>query len=257
MGIRTNVGEIDFGSVTSESYITIRDAATNHRGETTIGEVLAAGAYTSTDAITAHSGGGKASATPLTKQFHRVTTAAATAAPFDSVLLPAAVVGMFVILVNSAANPIQVFGAGTNTINDVATGTGITVQARSVDMFVCPVTGKWYTEASVGSFGPFPTVSTTNAITALGVDQATAVPLTTVMNRVTGGDASAGVLLPVSAAGMQIFVYNAAAETINVYAQPTETINGASSATGFALATGKNASFAAPVAGSWHAILSA
>jgi Ca2+-binding RTX toxin-like protein len=70
-------------------------------------------------------GGGQTSATALTTIFNEVVTAVATAA--DSVKLPApSKVGQIVIVTNAhASNSMQVFGAGTDTINGVATATGV------------------------------------------------------------------------------------------------------------------------------------
>ena len=59
--------------------------------------------------------------TALTAQINSVDTTAATSSPFDSVQLPAAVMGAWMIVVNNTANPMQVFGAaspGTDTINE-------------------------------------------------------------------------------------------------------------------------------------------
>src|SRR5258708_32661582 len=76
--------------------------------------------------LTAFAGGGQASATPLPSEFNVVAPSVATTPPFDSVLLPASVPGLDVVVVNSTANPIQVYGSGTDTINGVAAATGIT-----------------------------------------------------------------------------------------------------------------------------------
>lgn len=97
---------------------------------------------TATDAITAHAGGGQASATALTSTINRVSTVATAA---DSVKLPASAAGLYVMLVNGAAtNSMQVFGSGTDTINDVATGTGVAQAAGVSAIYFCPVAGKWY-----------------------------------------------------------------------------------------------------------------
>lgn len=102
---------------------------------------LSAGALTGADGITAHAGGGQGSATALTAGINRVTTVATAA---DSVALPAATAGLFVAIVNDAANALQAFGAGTDTINDVATATGVPVAGKTMAVFFCPVAGKWY-----------------------------------------------------------------------------------------------------------------
>lgn len=95
-----------------------------------------------TDAIAAAAGGGQTNATPLTSGVSRITTVATAA---DSVKLPASVAGMFVLVVNGhATNSMQVFGAGTDTINDIATATGVAQAAGKAALYFCPVAGKWY-----------------------------------------------------------------------------------------------------------------
>lgn len=96
-------------------------------------------------AVTAKSGGGQSSATALTKVYNNVTVAAAAG---DSVALPAAVVGLSVIVANnssSPANPIQVFGnnAAGDTINGYATATGVPLGINSVAIFTCYTAGNW------------------------------------------------------------------------------------------------------------------
>lgn len=90
--------------------------------------------------ITAHSGGGQASATALTGFFNRVDTVAVAA---DSVALPAPTfVGQEVVVVNNAAtNSMQVFGSGTDTINGVATATGVAQAAGKMAIYKAATTG--------------------------------------------------------------------------------------------------------------------
>lgn len=78
-----------------------------------------------TDGITAFAGGGKASATPLTSAVNRLSTVATGA---DSVLLPAVSandIGLEVEIINDGAAAAQVFGQGSDTIDAVATATGV------------------------------------------------------------------------------------------------------------------------------------
>lgn len=90
--------------------------------------------------ITAHAGGGQANATLLTGEFNRVDTVATAA---NSVKLPApSVVGQVVAVVNNAAsNSMQVFGSGTDTINGVATGTGVAQAAGKMGYYQAATTG--------------------------------------------------------------------------------------------------------------------
>lgn len=94
------------------------------------------------DAITAHSGGGQANAVALTKQVNRISTVAAAN---DSVKLPPSAPGLQIAVVNGAAsNSMQVFGAGTDTINGAAAATGVAQGAGLTAIYVCPVAGKWF-----------------------------------------------------------------------------------------------------------------
>lgn len=95
--------------------------------------------------LTAHAGGGQASALQLVAAMNEVTTVATGA---DSVALPLAVAGMVVYVENAAgANSMQVFGAGTDTINAVATGTGVAQAAGKSGVYFCVKSapaGAWY-----------------------------------------------------------------------------------------------------------------
>jgi hypothetical protein len=90
-------------------------------------------------AVTAFAGGGKGSATPLTSVVNRVTTVASAA---DSVLLPApTVVGQLLVIDNRGANACQVFGQGTDTIDGVSTGTGISQAAGTTGLYIAMTIG--------------------------------------------------------------------------------------------------------------------
>lgn len=103
---------------------------------------LAAGVLTSgASGLTAHSGGGQGSALALTAAINSVGTVAAIA---DSVKLPTSAAGAIVVVINDAALSLQAFGASTDTIDDVATATGVQVPGKSTAVFWCPVAGKWY-----------------------------------------------------------------------------------------------------------------
>ncbi len=132
--------------------------------------LLAAGTLTGADAITAHSTGGQGSAFQLVAGINRVSIVAAIG---DSVKLPVSVAGLFVQVTNAAALALQLFGAGTDTINDVATATGIQVPGKSSVVCYCPVAGKWYAiftsflggSAITGDAAILPHVQATYALT--------------------------------------------------------------------------------------------
>lgn len=208
--------------------------------------------------ITAFAGGGKASATPLAAQWNRVTTVATAG---DSVLLPPAVPGLPVTVINAGANDMQVYGQGTDTINGIATATGISQPRGSVAVYTCGAAGAWETNSvGQGFSAQFPTVSANNNITAFaGGGQASATLLTAVINRVTTV-ASAGdsVKLAVCKKGMQQTVSNAAAaNSMNVFPSSGDQINALGVNAAFAVAAGKTANFSSAADGQWHAVLSA
>lgn len=93
-------------------------------------------------AITAHAGGGQASAIQLNvnASYHEVTIAASVA---DSVKLPPATEGEFHWVKNSTTVPIQVFGSGTDTINSVATATGVVHPQGLGLIYVCLIPGNY------------------------------------------------------------------------------------------------------------------
>jgi hypothetical protein len=210
------------------------------------------------DAVTAFAGGGQTSATQLNGEVNRVTVVTTAG---DSVKLPLAAPGLTITVINASAKPMQVFGAGTDTIDAVATATGVTQMQGSSCIYTCTSAGLWATNGiGTGYSGSLPTVSSTDGLTAhVGGAQAAALALTTVINRVTTvGSAADSVKLPPSAPGLQITVINAAAtNSMQVFGSGTDTINGVATATGVALAAGKSATYYCTVAGVWHGILSA
>lgn len=95
------------------------------------------------DALTAHAGGGQASALLLTSSINRVTVVATAG---DSVRLPAAQPGMKIYIINSdSSDSMDVFPATGETINAVAANGAFAMAAGARNQFVCPVAGKWFT----------------------------------------------------------------------------------------------------------------
>jgi hypothetical protein len=120
------------------STVTLLDAQTI-TGAKTFSGGISGGAE---DSVTAFATGGQTSATQLlaTVTNHRVSTVVTAA---DSVKLPAATVGQQHYLRNDGAKPMQVFGQATETINGVASATGVP-QAPGVGMwYVCTTAGAW------------------------------------------------------------------------------------------------------------------
>lgn len=104
------------------------------------------------DSLVAHAGGTQAAALPLTAMLNRIITVGTAA---DSVRLPPSQPGMCVTVINDAgANSLTVYGAGTDTIDAVATATGNALAAGHRGEYVCVTAGKWqsYGGAKASSF---------------------------------------------------------------------------------------------------------
>lgn len=212
----------------------------------------------SEDNIVAFAGGGQASARLLTSQINRIITVTTSG---DSVRLPASGPGIVVTVINHGANPMQVYGLGTDTVNDVATATGVSQMQNSTCFYLCSAAGNWYTEGLASGFANgLPTSSSANGLTAFaGGGQGSGTLVSSVINRfttvVSAGDSGK---LPAAVAGLQIVVYNAAAvNSMNMFPNTGDSINALAANAAFAVASGKNVAFGCPANGIWHAILSA
>lgn len=84
--------------------------------------------------VTAFAGGGKASATPVTGVNVLVSTVGTAA---DSLLLPLGYPGLSIVIHNNTATSLQVFGSGSDTINDIATGTGVALAGQACAEYRC------------------------------------------------------------------------------------------------------------------------
>jgi hypothetical protein len=205
-----------------------------------------------TDALTANAGGGQGSALALTTEVNNVTVVASAA---DSVKLPAAYPGLTIVLINTGANPMQVFGTGSDTINGVAAATGVSQMQNSVVFYASTLAGKWFTEGlATGFSGSLQTSSAVNALTAFaGGGQGSATPLTAMLNRVTTvatlGDS---VKLPASAVGLVLVVSNAGANAMDVFPATGDAINALAANTAIRINAGTTVTFYCSVAGTWH-----
>ncbi len=97
------------------------------------------------DNLTAHSGGTQGAALALPSAINRVGTVAAQA---DSVLLPPSAAGLAITVINNGVFPMQVFGAGTDTINAIATATGISHGVGQIATYFCTIAGNWIVQFS-------------------------------------------------------------------------------------------------------------
>lgn len=98
------------------------------------------------DSLTATPGGtqGAALALSSTKNYHRISVCATEG---DSVLLPPATPGQAHLIRNDGAAGAQVFGTSPDTINGVATATGVPLGIGSGVLFYCLTAAKWVTVA--------------------------------------------------------------------------------------------------------------
>lgn len=108
---------------------------------------MASQLYDTAADLVAHAGGGKTNALRLNAVHNHIATVASAA---DSVILPAGYVGLEISIANFGANAAQVFGSGSDTIDDVATATGVSQANNTVTKYRCykrnPTTGiaAWY-----------------------------------------------------------------------------------------------------------------
>ncbi len=93
------------------------------------------------DSITAHSGGTKAAAVQLDRTLNRIQVCAVNN---DSVLLPKAIAGSIVFVINSGAATLAVYGTGTDTIDGAATATADTIATTKVCAYICITAGAWF-----------------------------------------------------------------------------------------------------------------
>lgn len=206
---------------------------------------------TSQDTITAHAGGGQASATPITTQTSRVTTVATSG---DSVVLPASAAGLELIVINHGANPMQVFGLGADAIDDVAAATGVSQMPNSVVIYTCVTAGNWYTEGLANGYAMgLQTVSSLDAITAAGSTQGTAFVLPPRMAyNVTTTAASTGVKLPASTSGAELAIANNGANALLIYPATGDKINALSINAGFSASAATITIVYCFTAGQWY-----
>src|SRR5260370_10013293 len=114
--------------------------------------------------MTAVAGGGQSGATQIVSEIARFNTVASAN---DSAKLPSAIPGLDILVVNHGANPMQVFGSGSDTIDDIAAATGVSQMTNSFVIYACADAGKWYTEGLANGYaGGQQTVSYQDGITA-------------------------------------------------------------------------------------------
>lgn len=131
------------------------------------------------NAVTAHAGGTQALAVALTGQVNRISVCATAA---DSVKLPPSRAGLDITVINDGAASAQVFGAGTDTINSVATATGVAQAAGTIVTYRCTAAGNWRSNAPTGVSGVGAAYKIARGVTAL--DGSNPTPVTTGLSTV-------------------------------------------------------------------------
>ncbi len=97
---------------------------------------------------------------------------------------------------------------------------------------------------------------TAGTIAGAGTTQGTATAVVSNFTLISTAPSSSGVVLPTAAGAAPVVIYNGGANTLKVYGNGTQTINGIAGSTGFSVSTLKAAQFRAAGTG-WIAILSA
>jgi len=202
-----------------------------------------------TSNITALAGGGQTGATQLYNEVNVITTVASRG---DSVLLPVSSFGLEVCIINLGANPVSVYPQVGDAINGLAANAAVTVLPNSCDFFVSPAPGSWYGEFGSGFSGSLITMLSQDNITATTGGQGGAFQLTSDFNRVTGGSAGYGVVLPPSAAGLDVLVLNHSGVNIQVYGNGNDQIDDIAASTGVNQMPSSVVLYTSYSAGKWY-----
>lgn len=98
-----------------------------------------------TNAIVAKASGNQSNSTQLTSDINRVTTVATAG---DAILLPAAIAGLKICVINATSNAMNVYPASGDMINTFGTNTPVYQGGRSTCEFYCAIAGQWNTNYS-------------------------------------------------------------------------------------------------------------
>lgn len=97
--------------------------------------------FSAASGLTAAAGGGRPNAFPIVASKNQFTVVATAS---DSAVLPVAYAGLEILVQNDdAADAMQIFANGTDTINATAGATGVSLAAGACAMFKCVVAGNW------------------------------------------------------------------------------------------------------------------
>lgn len=212
----------------------------------------------SADNLTATAGGGQLAALQLTTQTSRITTVATAG---DSVMLPPSLPGLELLVINHSNNAMQVFGNGTDQINDNTSTVGVSQMGNSFVLYSCAASGNWYTEGLATGFQRGTGLQTFSAATiaanATGT-QASGTAIASMLVNTTSAGSNYSVTLPVSALGLEITVHNISANTVLVFPNAggttTEKINALSANASISLPTNTSTVLTCVVPGQWYTV---
>ena len=261
-----NTYRLDAGDSVNTSYVF---ANTVHTQDAQVGG-LAADTILQSHADGIVAAGYPPSAIPkLHAAINRVTVVPSAG---QGVFLPSAQPGMSCVVLNHAALPCQIWGQGSDTVQDRLSFAGMPQLPGAGVVYVCVTAGAWYGIGLGQGLAPFsaaydggqvtgwlPTVAATGGQTAhAGGGQAGAYELRCVINAVSvvasDGDS---VALMAASPGLQITVINNDKHVLAVFPKAGDAINGQAANAPLLVAAGKASLFSCPFAGQWWALVSA
>jgi hypothetical protein len=138
-------------------------------------------------------------------------TAAAVLPLTGSLTSPKCLVGAVFKIINTGANPINVYanpGDTSNSINGQATNLPVVLGVNTITPFECVAPGIWFADGiGEGQAGQIATNVSQGSVTATAsATQSTATPITQAMLTCPTNTSGAGLLLPSAQAGMQITI---------------------------------------------------
>jgi hypothetical protein len=209
---------------------------------------LLEGGLSRRDSITAFAGGGKASATALSRSVNRITTCATAG---DSVLLPKAIAGSLLILINQGAQAAAFYGNGNDTVDGLAAASASYVAKGDSVWLACVTAGVWQTVSTRG------VIKTPQTLAATGATQGNAAQITAQLVFVTITASTEGVKLPSAVPGMEVTVCADTAKGVKVYPATNAKIGSAATNVAVALAANKTAKYYAFSTTQWRVMTGA
>lgn len=143
--------------------------------------------------------------------------------------------GLLLYIANNGANPLNLFpslGDAGGTINGASS---VVLGVATITALTSITPGVWFADGiGEGASGSIATAVSQGNVASSGTTSATATQITqALVNANSGGASPAGVTLPPAKAGLQIAVANnlPASAVLTVYANGSDTVNGAASTT--------------------------